>query len=341
METNAHLSAWRRLCVQGLAVLLSGAALSAQEPLAAWKPAPLPTAPRIEPAPSTLAVLPRGLAPAPYLELGYVAPPAPPVLSRAALDAPADAVHAPGFEELPGGIVFGRVARLSPELSGAHLAFEGERLALRTGERAFLLPAAPAGRLLACLAFARRALASDVAVDIGGDGTVLLAPELVDTEAGYLLIAADRAPHALAPGHPLTKSVIVDREVRVTADPFSGQALLAADLEVRFYRPGSDWLEGGAADCTARRAIPAGDASDALARELSTGAELAAWIGLFRQALAADPEGVRAVELSLAAAAGAPVLTPRQVPPLGRDAAREPAPVQDWMRAYRARAETR
>jgi hypothetical protein len=157
METTPRLSAWRKLCLQGL-VLLSGAALSAQEPLAAWKPDPLPTAPRLAPAPSTLAVPPRGLAPAAYLELGYVAPPAPPALSRAALDAPADAAHAPGFDALPGGIVFGRVARLSPELSGAHLVVEGERLALRTGERAFLLPAAPAGRLLACLAFARRAL---------------------------------------------------------------------------------------------------------------------------------------------------------------------------------------
>jgi hypothetical protein len=341
MQLTPRRSAWQRLCLQGLALLL-GAALSAQEPLAAWKPASgAASAPALELAPSTGLLTALAPAPAAHLELGYVAPPVPGALSRAALDAPATAAEAPAFDALPGGIVFGRAARPSPELAGARLVLQGERLALQTGERLFLLPAAAPAHLSVCLDFARRARPSDVAVDIQWNGTVLLAPELLDTEVGALLIAADRSPHALA-GHPHSKSVIVDRDVRVTADPATGKALLAADLEVRFYRQGSAWLGPDAADCVGMRAVPAGDASDALARDLAAGAELAAWIGFFRHALATDPEGVNAVAQALAAGpAAAPCPTPRNVPLRERDAFREPSPVPDWMRAYRARGEAR
>jgi hypothetical protein len=336
-----------RIGLAGLALLAPCAALSAQELIDAREP--LATAPLRPPTawielgpPSHAGAEELGLlASSERLELGAAPPPAPSTVNRAALEEPRGSAAAPTFDELPGGIVFGLAARPDPALAGARLELQGDRLALRSGERLFLLPPASPALLRASLAFAASSRPGDVVVDLPRGGAVLLAPELEDTEAGAVLLRCDRAPHARAAGFAGTKSVIVDRDVRLSADPATGLARIAADLEVRFYRVERRWVGPEQAELAGQRAIPAGDARDELARDLAPAAELAGWIGFFRHALATDPEGVYAVAQALSQAPAEVHPTPRTLPPAVSDGFRTPSPVADWMRAYRARAESR
>ncbi len=243
------------------------------------------------------------------------------------------------FDDLPGGILFGLVARPQILLPEARVYASGSRIEVFASGTTYALPAEDPDLLASCLAFAEEGRADQALVDILANGMVLMAPEFRDTRAGLALIHCDRVPHMRMPSLAFTKSVIVDRDVRLTLDLATGELRPQADLEVRFYREVEDpiALTGLSAKCTT--ALPA---SGALAAELSAAAEVAAWIGFFRWALQVDPEGCEEVQRSLDRAKTAEVVpTPRWIDrfqPADRSGPSAPSQVKDWMRAHRARA---
>ena len=104
------------------------------------------------------------------------------------------------YAEVPGGVVFGRAATPvdgANVLEEARIAFDAEQgLSLELADgRTFRLPAADATYLRGALAFADPQASGDWLVDIGANGEVQLAPELVDTAAGVEAVRADLVPN--------------------------------------------------------------------------------------------------------------------------------------------------
>ena len=269
--------------------------------------APAPWAPHEAPSAGPHAAL----GPAAAEAVAALLRPESPTLRRDELEGPSDGTQR--FHDLPGGIVFGRRARLLEPLGTARLGIDARgRLVLRTAAgRALELPAATPGLLIPCLDFATSPRGSDVAISIAGTIKLELAPEFAGSEVAGTLEQADRAPHARLPGWRATKSVIVDRDVRL--EPAGDGVALAADLELRFYEPDDSLLVRGLSRRVATFVLadgpgglrlvgdaPATAAVVALARDLDGAAELARWVGLFRWAAAADPAGLARIRTELA-----------------------------------------
>jgi len=219
----------------------------------------------------------------------------PPPVSREQLDVSGEELLR--YDLLPGGIVLGRVARGTDELSGARVEGNAELgIALRLADgRVVNCPQLAPGALRACLAFT--AQEQDALVDIVPlDGaTPRLAPAFAGSPLARLLVRMDGVPHGVLPETRGWKSVIVDREAR--CEVRGTELVLTADLEVRFYYDGngSGWarrartVEALATDFIGPRCAPD------LANELAPLAEIAGWLALLRLAEELDPSGVAAL----------------------------------------------
>jgi hypothetical protein len=212
------------------------------------------------------------------------------------------------FDAIPGGVVFGLAARPDRYVAGARILFAAHRLAIVVGEETFLLPDASPTLMRSCLAFATRRRPDDVLVNIFPDASVGLAEEFLDTRAGAALIRCDQVPHAAFREYRSGKSLLVDRDVRLRFFD-SGLAEPEADLEVRLYRPGGDVFGSTRAQRDDGFAVR----GSALEDDLADPTRVAAWIGVFRWALDADPDGVAAVRTALEREPREVVPTPRWV----------------------------
>ena len=282
---------------------------------------------------STVTLVPPGISPEPALALRLETPAEAggvPSVRRDDLD-PKTAPGV-GFDELPGGVVFGRVARPDVEFERPLVRYIDGQLRIMAGAQAFLLPVESPDLLRSCLAFASAQRADHVLVDIGAQGAVTLAPEFLDTKAGGDLVRCDGVPHASIPAMTNSKSLIVDREVRLRVDPEQGSARPEASLEVRFYREQFTFVGAAGAACV--KTLPA---TGVLGRDLADSARVAAWIGFFRWTLQVDPAGTLELSAALARTPVARVPTPRYVPRRQRTVYGGPSEVKDWMRLHRAR----
>lgn len=224
----------------------------------------------------------------------------PPPVSREFLDGSGDHLR---YHGLPGGIVLGRVARCTPELSGARIEGNAELgIALRLADgRSAHCPRLEPATLRACLAFTAQEL--DALVDIVpfGSGAPRLAPAFAGSPLAPLLVRMDGTPHRVLPETRVWKSVIVDREAR--CEVRGTELVLSADLEVRFYFEGDDTgrarrartVEALGTDFIGPRVE--GD----MAGELAPLAEIAGWLAFLRLAEELDPSGMAALRSSLAA----------------------------------------
>lgn len=240
------------------------------------------------------------------------------------------------FEDLPGGVVFGRTARVEAELDGARLAWDVDRLTITTRDgRVHPVVEADPALLRTCLAIARAERIDQTLIDLRVDGTVDFAPELVDTAAGLVLLRCDRVPHAVIPAMRDSKSLVVDRGVWLARDPATGELVPGAELEVRFYRAAAR----GSLLPEAARPVVALTPVGRLASELEEGARIAAWVGFCRWAVAVDPVGTTSLAASLSTLPTSAVETPRWIDPyrqLGPAGLyRSPSRVEEWMRLHR------
>jgi hypothetical protein len=252
--------------------------------------------------------------------------------------------------------VLGRTPATPDALAGGALSIrvDAGRLSLAdaTGHR-WRLPAAAPSLVTGALAFASRDSAAEWLVDIEADGSVHLAPELKDTAAGLAALRADLVPGAITPSLRTTKTVLVDRAVRLRLD--GAELRLEADVELRAYEP-STW-EGSEVGAVRRRTVPfashvgpdgtpslrgpAGEGNEAMATHLGELSSLAGWIGFFRWARAAGVEGLDDLPAALPREPDAP-RTPTHVSDkeradwILRGHARSPGEVPDWMRRFRA-----
>jgi len=136
---------------------------------------------------------------------------------------------------VPGGVALGETAKLG--VSPASLQYTGERLQIIDDQdRVWELPATDNQTLKALFDFVRRSeqILSDAIVDIDAEGRVKMTAALRDTEAGFALLAADTQPFNFVRNLEVTKSVIIDTEVKWPL-PDTGNVLqFATDFEVRF-----------------------------------------------------------------------------------------------------------
>jgi hypothetical protein len=294
----------------------------------------------------------------PYEAGILVAKTVPAGVRRESLDPAGEAELA--FEDVPGGIVFGRVARPAEDWAGASLRRDaGGGLVLVTdGGAEVALPAAEPSLVSAALAFANVGASGEWLIDIGAAGEVRLARELVDTAAGLVAVRADLLPHFFLPIAVDNKSVIVDRDVRFRRAPDGASVLFEADLELRYYRPevrpgedlGADRVGTIPLDCRTdpatgrpRVSAPEGRGLALIAERLPDAAQLAGWIGFFRWAIENRLDGLDAVRRELAPERVAPVRTPRRITERDRAAwvngsgAEPPAEIPEWMREHRER----
>jgi hypothetical protein len=254
-------------------------------------------------------------------------------VSRAAVDGLGGPVPI-AFEDLPGGVLLGLVARPEFTLVEPRIRMASGRLEVTDGARAYPLPAADEAFLRACLAFASSERVDQAAIDIRSTGAIHLAPEFVDTPTGLDLIRCDGVPHRRRPDRLWAKSLIVDRAARLVLDPETGEARPEAELEVRFYT--AAWSLPGA------RCLERAAAEGALRAELADCERIAAWVAFFRWARSVDPDGVARLENELAGdqLALTGILTPRRVSLEERVTfrpGRKPSEVADWMQRHRER----
>ncbi len=219
----------------------------------------------------------------------------PPPISRELLDGNGEEFLR--YHGLPGGIVLGRVARGTGELSGARVEGSAELgIALHLADgRVVYCPGFAPDALRACLAFTAQEL--DALVDILSlDGAVpRLAPAFAGSPLAPLLVRMDGMPHLVLPETRTWKSLIVDREAR--CEVRGTELVLTADLEVRFYvqGSGSGWARRArTVEALATDFIGPRSALD-LADELAPLAEIAAWLAFLRLAEELDPSGVAAL----------------------------------------------
>ncbi len=287
----------------------------------------------------------------------------PSVMTRSRLEAPNEADLS--FAEVPGGIVLGLPARplFGDRRAVALVERDGElALALEDGGN-LALPRVSSAILHSSLRFAAEGTGHWV-VDVDAGGSVLLAREFVDTEAGLVAVRADISPLFFLPAGVGVKSNLVDRDVRIALAPDGASARFEADLELRFYRPqrgigALDTDEDGAArisayplvqtgiDANGRPLLVAppetGERGRLLVGNLSDLAELAGWIGFFRWAAAAELDGLERVRASLAASPTARVSTPRRIEESDRASwvrgagSAPPSDIPDWMREHAER----
>lgn len=135
---------------------------------------------------------------------------------------------------VPGGIALGELVEWDIEPSA--LVFRAGRLHIVARDAAaYALPIEEIGTLRALFDFVTRseAIHSDAIVDIDGEGRVKISAALRDTDVGYELMRLDTYPFDFVHGLPVTKSVMLDKQVRLqTESPMS--LGFATDYEVRF-----------------------------------------------------------------------------------------------------------
>jgi len=265
------------------------------------------------------------------------------------------------FESVPGGVVFGLSARFSDpqverEWRGSRLERGDAGWTLRSSNGRFLvLPTETASFVSAAYAFASNREAGDWLVDIAAGGEIHLSYPLKDSDAGMVVARADLAPQLCMPIYAGGKSLIVDRDVRMSV---AGERLaFEADLEVRFYRPernpGGEELAGRVGTVPLRCEVnpetgvasliaPEGPRLELMASYLERLSGLAGWVGFFRWARASEVEGLAEFASDLAARAR-PVATPVKIDRgeaaawVSGGAIRTPAEIPDWMREHRKR----
>ena len=234
------------------------------------------------------------------------------------------------FEELPGGIVFGRAA-LAPEGAAGpwRLHLDGARIVLVGRDETLELVAERPAVVRAALRFAASERGSDTLIDVDALGEIHLAPELVDTEAGMIAYVADVLPREKLAGTRGSKSLLLDLPARLAAR--DGRLVVEPALELRFYVPSTE--DEPASEPERKRTVRFGgvplratgvegaelpwgaEELRALATELAPAARLAGWIGFFRWARASGVGGLDELASALAAAAPDGTVTPRRVVP--------------------------
>ncbi|MFT5284386.1 MAG: hypothetical protein ACI8TQ_000542 [Planctomycetota bacterium] len=265
------------------------------------------------------------------------------------------------FTKVPGGIVFGLLARfandeLEQRWSDASFQRGASGWTLQSKDGSVLrLPEDESSFIAGALAFARNQAAGDWLVDIGAEGAVSLATSIQNTQAGIVAVRADLVPQFFMPIFAGGKSLIVDRDVRLSIR--TDQLRFDADLELRLYRPGRNpggeeladrvgmipLLRTGAG--TNKRPVlssPEGASMKSIASHLDRLSALAGWIGFFRWANAAKVTGLDALEQELRLSSVS-VQTPLTIAREDRVAwvtgstALPPSEVPAWMREHRER----
>ena len=141
---------------------------------------------------------------------------------------------------------------------------------------------------------------------MGPNGAVWRAPEVRDPGLGELLLRVDRAPLRSLPAAWSSKSVLLDREVRLTRDAAAGRVDVRADLELRLYGPapsaflresverrGTHVFLDTTGGLRSAVALPAGSDAKRLLGALHELLPLARHVGLLRWVEAVDPAGFR------------------------------------------------
>ena len=225
------------------------------------------------------------------------------------------------YREVPGGIVLGLTAKVTPELglpepSSAAERFENARFRSDhfgwwievEGGSAYRFPEMGAGidrqALSELIAFVSSPSGSDGLIDLVNQVVAWRAPEIESASLQKLLIEVDQAPRQTLNISPHHKSVIVDRGVRIIPNENEKTLRVVADLEVRFYARGDSAyvrdvlrrVEAFAFADTrngmrALSPLPVGARGKKLVRALERLVPLARWIGFLRWLREADPTG--------------------------------------------------
>ena len=136
---------------------------------------------------------------------------------------------------VPGGIALGETALLP--LSMQQLLYRDQQLkVLDSDGKEWALPDESPATVKALFDFVNRShqIGSDAIVDIDERGRVRISSALRDTDVGYDFVAIDARPFEFVRGLPVTKSVIIDSEVKFTVDPDATSLAYESVYEVRF-----------------------------------------------------------------------------------------------------------